>query len=127
MAILDNSQRSASCVARTDVACLEFNKENFKALVLGNPQIVMNLLKLFCKRIYDQNRQFKIILIKDIYTRMSLPAELPEEKTMTEILSANFLLLQMTLQAGLLFRLIRQKIVLCVLWTAERFRFLKTT
>lgn len=70
MAILDNSQRSASCVARTDVACLEFNKENFKALVLGNPQIVMNLLKLFCKRIYDQNRQFKIVLIKDIYTRI---------------------------------------------------------
>ncbi|MGN0728134.1 Crp/Fnr family transcriptional regulator [Treponema sp.] len=70
MAILDNSQRSASCVARTDVACLEFNKENFKALVLGNPQIVMNLLKLFCKRIYDQYRQFKIVLIKDISVRI---------------------------------------------------------
>lgn len=70
MAILDNSQRSASCVARTDVSCLEFNKENFKALVLGNPQIVMNLLKLFCKRIYDQNRQFKIILIKEIPARI---------------------------------------------------------
>ena len=38
--------------------------------MLGNPQIVMNLLKLFCKRIYDQNRQFKIVLIKDIYTRI---------------------------------------------------------
>ena len=70
MAILDNSQRSASCVARTDVSCLEFNKANFKALVLGNPQIVMNLLKLFCKRIYDQNRQFKIVLIKDISARI---------------------------------------------------------
>ena len=70
MAILDNSQRSASCVARTDVACLEFNKANFKALVLSNPQIVMNLLKLFCKRIYDQYRQFKIILIKDITARI---------------------------------------------------------
>ncbi len=70
MAILDNSQRSASCVARTDVACLEFNKENFRALVLKNPQIVMSLLKLFSKRIYDQNRQFKIILIKDITTRI---------------------------------------------------------
>lgn len=70
MAILDNSQRSASCIARTDVSCLEFNKENFKTLVLGNPQIVMNLLKLFCKRIYDQNRQFKIILIKEIPARI---------------------------------------------------------
>ena len=70
MAILDNSQRSASCVARTEVECLEFNRANFKALVLGNPQIVMNLLKLFCKRIYDQKRQFKIILIKNISVRI---------------------------------------------------------
>ncbi|MCR5081525.1 MAG: cyclic nucleotide-binding domain-containing protein [Treponema sp.] len=70
MAILDSSQRSASCIARTNVSCLEFNKANFKALVLSNPQIVMNLLKLFCKRIYDQNRQFKIILIKDIPARV---------------------------------------------------------
>lgn len=70
MAILDNSQRSASCVARTDVACLEFNKANFKALVLSNPQIVMNLLKIFTKRIYDQYRQFKIILIKDVPVRV---------------------------------------------------------
>lgn len=70
MAILDNSQRSASCIARTDVACLEFNKANFKALVLSNPQIVMNLLKIFTKRIYDQYRQFKIILIKEIPVRI---------------------------------------------------------
>ncbi|MBQ0039095.1 MAG: cyclic nucleotide-binding domain-containing protein [Treponema sp.] len=70
MAILDNSQRSASCVARTDVVCLEFNKANFKALVLSNPQIVMNLLKIFTKRIYDQYRQFKIILIKDVPVRV---------------------------------------------------------
>lgn len=70
MAILDNSQRSASCIARTNVACLEFNKANFKALVLSNPQIVMNLLKIFTKRIYDQYRQFKIILIKEIPVRV---------------------------------------------------------
>lgn len=71
MAILDNSQRSASCIARTDVSCLEFNKANFKALVLSNPQIVMNLLKLFCKRIYDQNRQFKILLISEIPAKIA--------------------------------------------------------
>lgn len=71
MAILDNSQRSASCVARTDVSCLEFNKENFKSLVISNPQIMMNLLKLFCKRIYDQNRQLKILMISDIPVRIA--------------------------------------------------------
>ena len=71
MAILDNSQRSATCLAKGPVSCLEFNKENFKALVLANPQIVMNLLKLLCKRICDQERRFRIILIKDIRARIA--------------------------------------------------------
>lgn len=70
MAILDKSPRTATCVAHTDVSLLEFNKENFTSLVLGNPHLVMNLLKLFCKRIYDQQRSIKIILIKDISVRI---------------------------------------------------------
>ncbi len=71
MAILDNSPRTATCVAKTDTACLEFSKENFSTLVLGNSQIAMNLLKLFCKRICDQRRRFKIILIKDLQVRIA--------------------------------------------------------
>ena len=70
MAIIDKSQRSATCVAKTDVSVLEFNKENFATLVLGNPHLVMNLLKLFCKRICDQSRRLKIILIKDLSVRL---------------------------------------------------------
>ena len=70
MAILDKSPRAATCVAHSDVSLLEFNKENFASLVLGNPHLVMNLLKLFCKRIYDQQRSIKIILIKDISVRI---------------------------------------------------------
>ncbi len=71
MAILDNSPRTATCVAKTETACLEFSKENFSTLVLGNSQIAMNLLKLFCKRICDQRRRFKIILIKDLQVRIA--------------------------------------------------------
>ena len=71
MAILDNSPRTATCVARTDCSCLEFSKENFKLLVMSNGLIVMNLLKLFCKRICDQTRRLKIILIKDISVRIA--------------------------------------------------------
>ena len=71
MAILDNSPRTATCVAKTDCACLEFSKENFSSLVLGNSVMVMNLLKLFCKRICDQQRRFKTILIKDNSVRLS--------------------------------------------------------
>ena len=56
MAILDNSPRSATCLAVGNVQCLEFNKSNFELLITGNPQIALNILKLFCKRIYDQKR-----------------------------------------------------------------------
>lgn len=70
MAIIDKSQRSATCVAETDVSVLEFNKENFSTLVLGNPHLIMNLLRIFCRRIYDQQRKLKIVLIKDLQVRV---------------------------------------------------------
>lgn len=71
MAILDNSARSATCVAVGNVKCLEFNKENFELLIAGNPQIALVLLKLFCKRIYDQKRRFRILCIKDLQARLA--------------------------------------------------------
>ncbi len=71
MAILDNSPRSATCIAKGAVKCLEFNKENFKVLITGNPQIAIILLKLFCKRIYDQRRRFGILCIEDLQARIA--------------------------------------------------------
>ena len=71
MAILDNSPRSATCVAAGPVQCLEFNKANFEILITGNPQIALILLKLFCKRIYDQKRRFKILVIQDTQARVA--------------------------------------------------------
>ena len=71
MAILDNSPRSATCVAAGNVKCLEFNKENFELLITGNPQMALLLLKLFCKRIYDQKRRFRILVVKDLQARIS--------------------------------------------------------
>lgn len=71
MAILDNSPRSATCVSRGHVKCLEFTKENFELLITGNPPIAMILLKLFCKRIYDQKRRLKILVIKDLFARIA--------------------------------------------------------
>ena len=71
MAILDNSARSATCMASGPVKCLEFNKENFELLITGNPQIALVLLKLFCKRIYDQKRRFRILCIKDLQARVA--------------------------------------------------------
>ena len=90
MAILDNSPRSATCMASGHVKCLEFNKENFEILITGNPQIALVLLKLFCKRIYDQKRRFRILVIKDLQARLAdvflmlnemNPVSNPNEKT----------------------------------------------
>lgn len=71
MAILDNSPRSATCVAVGSTECLEFNKENFELLVMGNPRIAIVLLKSFCKRIYDQKRQLRTLAIKDPQARLA--------------------------------------------------------
>lgn len=71
MAILDNSPRSATCMAKTRVKCLEFSKENFEALITGNPMLSLKLLKLFCKRIYDQKRRFKILVIDEPQARLA--------------------------------------------------------
>jgi len=71
MAILENSPRSATCVALDDVEVLEFNKENFEVLITGNPQMALILLKLFCKRIYDQKRRLKILTISDVQARIA--------------------------------------------------------
>ncbi len=71
MAILDNSPRSATCMAIGKVEVLEFNKANFELLITGNPQIALILLKLFCKRIYDQKRRFRILVISDLQARIA--------------------------------------------------------
>ena len=47
------------------------NKENFEILITGNPQIALILLKLFCKRIYDQKRRLKILVIEDTQARIA--------------------------------------------------------
>ena len=70
MAILENTPRSATCVAIDKVEVLEFNKQNFELLITGNPQIAMILIKLFCKRIYDQKRRIRTLVIADPQARI---------------------------------------------------------
>lgn len=65
MAILEGAPRSASAIALDPVKVLEFNRENFEILMMGNPQIALKLLKLFTKRIYDQKRRFMILTLED--------------------------------------------------------------
>lgn len=65
MAILENSLRSATAIALDTVKVLEFNRQNFEVLMLGNPQIALKLLKMFTKRIYDSKRRFMILTLDD--------------------------------------------------------------
>ena len=65
MAILENSPRSATAIALDTVKVLEFNSKNFEILMIGNPQIALKLLRMFCKRIYDSKRRFMILTLEE--------------------------------------------------------------
>ena len=71
MAILEEAPRSATTIALDEVKALEFNRENFEVLMMGNPQIAMKLLKLFVKRIYDQKRRFLILTLDDVEAKVA--------------------------------------------------------
>jgi CRP-like cAMP-binding protein len=65
MALLDNSPRTATAIALDLVKVLEFNRQNFEALMLGNPPIALKLLKMFSKRFYEAKRRFMILTLQD--------------------------------------------------------------
>jgi CRP-like cAMP-binding protein len=71
MAILEEAPRSATAIANEKIKALEFNRQNFEVIMMGNPQIALKLLKLFTKRIYDQKRRFMILTLDDIQARVA--------------------------------------------------------
>lgn len=70
MAILENSPRSATCIATSIVEVLEFNKENFELLLQGNPQMALILIRLFCNRINEQKRRFSLLTESEPFYRV---------------------------------------------------------
>lgn len=71
MALLEEAPRSATIIAMEETKLLEFNRENFQILMQGNPPIALKLLKLFCKRINDQKRRFRILMLEDVQARVA--------------------------------------------------------
>ena len=63
MAILEEEPRSASAIAMDAVKVLKFHRDNFDALLAGNPQLAYKLLIVFSKRIYDAKRRLMILLL----------------------------------------------------------------
>ena len=71
MSILENVPRSATTIALDDVKALEFSRENFEVLTLGNPQIALKLLKGSVQRIYAQKRTFMILTLDDVEAKVA--------------------------------------------------------
>ena len=71
MALLESAPRSATAIALDTVKVLEFNRANFEILMLGNPKIALNLLKVFTKRIYDSKRRFMILTLDDVQAKIA--------------------------------------------------------
>lgn len=65
MAILEEQPRSATVIAIDHVRVLKFHRDNFDALLAGNPQLAYKLLLIFSKRIYDQKRRLMILLLDE--------------------------------------------------------------
>lgn len=65
MSILEEEPRSAGAIAMGDVKVLRFHRDNFDALLEGNPQLAYKLLLIFSKRIYDAKRRLMILLLED--------------------------------------------------------------
>lgn len=69
--LIDEMSRNASCIARGNVTCLKFDKENFKSVVAENGAAAMSVLKTLSNRIYNQRRALKLIGIKDLSVRVA--------------------------------------------------------
>jgi CRP-like cAMP-binding protein len=65
MAVLEEEPRSASAIAMEKSRLLKFHRDNFDALLQGNPQIAYRLLVIFSKRIYDAKRRLMILLLEE--------------------------------------------------------------
>ncbi|MBN1898852.1 MAG: Crp/Fnr family transcriptional regulator [Spirochaetes bacterium] len=63
MSILEQQPRSATVIAQDEVRVLVFNRENFEMVLKSDPQMALKLLKIFCKRIFDAQRQLMILIL----------------------------------------------------------------
>ncbi len=70
MSILEEAPRSASIIAVGSVRLLKFHRDNFDALLQGNPQLAYKLLVIFSKRIYDAKRRLMILLLDEPQLRV---------------------------------------------------------
>lgn len=71
MALLSNVPRTATAVAVEECVAYAFNNENFSQIVSMVPNLRMQLLRLFSKRIYNLRRQSAILKLTDVSVRVA--------------------------------------------------------
>ena len=70
MSILEGEPRSASAITLDHVKVLKFHRDNFDALLGGNPQLAYKLLLIFSNRIYDAKRRYMVLLLDEPQLRV---------------------------------------------------------
>jgi len=65
MAILEQAPRSATAIAETDVILTEFTKDNFKELLGQYPDLLVSLIRILSKRIFEAKRRLSVMQLKD--------------------------------------------------------------
>ncbi len=73
MALVDESPRSATAKAVTDVVLLRMDKRDFLKICLQYPQVIFNLTKTMSKHLRNTNKQFATVL-DNLITRNKLAA-----------------------------------------------------
>jgi CRP/FNR family transcriptional regulator, cyclic AMP receptor protein len=56
MALIDSSPRSATAIAKTDVALVPVSKKDFVALVSRAPTFALDVMSMLARRLRDANR-----------------------------------------------------------------------
>ena len=65
MALIDNTPRSATAVARGQTVLIVIDETTFDSMVLNNPQFALKLIKILSKRLRNSNQQIFDLVTKD--------------------------------------------------------------
>jgi CRP/FNR family transcriptional regulator, cyclic AMP receptor protein len=70
MAILNNKPRSATAIVEEDAKLLVIDPKTFEAMVRGNAEIAVRLIKTLAQRLQESDDQIENLLLKDPNSRL---------------------------------------------------------
>ena len=71
MAFLDGKPRSASVVTREPTEALIISRNDFRDILVSNPDAVLNLLKGLLARLREANEKIESLALMDVYGRVA--------------------------------------------------------